>query len=46
MIKTQREYEQAQRTLEQWRASGEKLRASVEAAGLSPSTSRPAWRLT
>jgi DNA-directed RNA polymerase specialized sigma subunit len=36
MIKTQREYEQAQRTLEQWRASGEKLRASIEAAGLSP----------
>jgi DNA-binding XRE family transcriptional regulator len=36
MIKTQREYEHAQRTLEQWRASGEKLRASIEAAGLSP----------
>jgi DNA-binding XRE family transcriptional regulator len=36
MIKTQREYEHAQRTLEQWRASGEKLRTSIEAAGLSP----------
>ena len=36
MIKTQREYKLAQRTLEQWRASGEKLRASIEAAGLSP----------
>jgi DNA-binding XRE family transcriptional regulator len=36
MIETQREYEQAQQTLGQWRASGEKLRASVEAAGFSP----------
>lgn len=36
MIKTQREYERAQRTLAQWRASGEKLRASIEATGLSP----------
>ena len=36
MIKTQREYEQTQRTLQQWRASGERLRASIEASGLSP----------
>jgi hypothetical protein len=36
MIKTQREYEQAQQTLAQWRASGERLRASIEAAGMSP----------
>src|SRR5215203_5239645 len=36
MIKTQREYEQTQKTLEEWRASGEKLRVSLEAAGLSP----------
>lgn len=34
-ITTEREYEQTQRILEQWRASGEKLRASMEAAGLS-----------
>lgn len=36
VIKTDREYEQTQRLLEQWRASGAKLRASIEAAGLSP----------
>jgi DNA-binding XRE family transcriptional regulator len=36
VIKTQREYEQTQKILEQWRTSGEKLRASIEAAGLSP----------
>jgi hypothetical protein len=36
MIKTQREYEQSQKTLEQWQASGEKLRASLEDAGLTP----------
>jgi DNA-binding XRE family transcriptional regulator len=36
VIHTQREYEQTQRLLEQWRASGEKLRASIEAEGLSP----------
>jgi len=36
MIRTQREYEQTQQTLKQWRASGEKLRASIEAVGLSP----------
>lgn len=35
VVKTQREYEQTQRLLEQWKASGEKLRASMEAAGLS-----------
>jgi DNA-binding XRE family transcriptional regulator len=35
-ITTEREYEQTQKILEQWRASGEKLRASVEAAGFSP----------
>lgn len=36
MIKTQREYEQSRQTLEEWRASGERLRASLEAAGLTP----------
>jgi DNA-binding XRE family transcriptional regulator len=36
VLNTQREYEQTQQLLEQWRASGEKLRASIEAAGLSP----------
>ena len=36
MIKTQREYEQSRQTLEEWWASGERLRASLEAAGLSP----------
>src|SRR4051812_36522510 len=36
MIKTQREYERSQKTLAQWRASGERLRASIEAAGFSP----------
>jgi DNA-binding XRE family transcriptional regulator len=35
-ITTQREYEQTQYLLEQRKASGEKLRASMEAAGLSP----------
>jgi DNA-binding XRE family transcriptional regulator len=35
-VKTQREYEQTQETLARWRASGERLRASIEAAGLSP----------
>lgn len=35
-IKTQREYEQGCKTFEQWRASGERLRASFEAAGLTP----------
>jgi hypothetical protein len=36
MIKTQREYEQSRQTLEEWRTSGERLRASLVAAGLSP----------
>ena len=36
MIKTEREYEQSKKTLAQWRASGEKLRASIEATGMSP----------
>lgn len=36
VIKTQREYEQTRQILERWRASGEKQRASLEAAGLSP----------
>lgn len=36
VIKTQREYEQARQTLEQWRVSGETLRTSIKAAGLSP----------
>jgi len=36
MIKTEREYEQSRQTLAQWRASGEKLRDSIEAAGMSP----------
>jgi hypothetical protein len=35
-IKTQREYERSRETFEQWRASGERLRASFEAAGLTP----------
>jgi DNA-binding Xre family transcriptional regulator len=36
VIKTQSEYEQTLETLQQWRASGERLRASVEAAGIPP----------
>lgn len=36
VVKTQREYEQTQRLLKQWKASGEKLRASIEAAGFNP----------
>jgi DNA-binding XRE family transcriptional regulator len=35
-IATEDEYERTRQTLEEWRASGERLRASLEAAGLTP----------